>query len=73
MNREFKLRKDTEFITLSQLLKMEGIVQSGGEVRFYLEDNVVLVNDIIEVRRGKKLRVGDKITIGNEEIHIVGV
>lgn len=54
---------NTEFITLSQLLKMEDCVSSGGEVKWFLSEIEVLVNGEKENRRGKKLYPGDVIEI----------
>lgn len=54
---------NTEFITLSQLLKMEDCVASGGEVKCFLSEVEVLVNGEKENRRGKKLYPGDVIEI----------
>ena len=56
MEQEFLLHE--EFITLGQLLKAAGVLGTGGEVRFYLAENEVLVNGEPEVRRGRKLRGG---------------
>ena len=50
-----------EYITLAQLLKMAGIIGSGGEAKYYLMDTPVIVNGEPEQRRGKKLRPGDVI------------
>lgn len=54
---------NTTFITLSQLLKMEDCVGSGGEVKHFLSEVEVLVNDEKEQRRGRKLYPGDVIKI----------
>lgn len=54
---------NTAFITLSQLLKMEDCVGSGGEVKYFLSEVEVLVNGEVEQRRGKKLYPGDVIEI----------
>ncbi|MGL5042962.1 MAG: RNA-binding S4 domain-containing protein [Culicoidibacterales bacterium] len=72
MNKNFILREKSPFITMSQLLKMEGIAYSGGAVRFFLEDNEVLVNDEVELRRGRKLYPGDVIVIDEIIITVVG-
>ncbi len=58
---------NTEYITLQQLLKMENIISSGGEAKYYLASNLVLVNGENESRRGKKLYPNDHIVINNEE------
>lgn len=54
---------DTDFITLGQLLKMTNLISSGGMSKWFLEENIVYVNDEEEQRRGKKLRDGDIIKI----------
>jgi len=56
---------DTEFITLSQFLKLADIIQSGGQAKFYLKENILFVNDEKEERRGKKLFINDIIRIEN--------
>lgn len=58
-----------EFITLSQLLKITNLVSSGGEVKSFLKENEVYINDVLDQRRGKKLYKDDVIKIkGNEYI-----
>lgn len=56
----FKLRDD--YITLQQLLKACDVISSGGEIKFFLEENNIYVNGERETRRGKKLRSGDIVT-----------
>lgn len=46
---------NTEFITLGQFLKMQDIVSSGGMVKYFLSENLCLVNNEKEDRRGRKL------------------
>jgi ribosome-associated protein len=58
---ERRLAIETEFITLGQLLKMTGIIGTGGEAKIYLAETVVQVNGEPEQRRGRKLRAGDVI------------
>ncbi|MCX7773284.1 MAG: S4 domain-containing protein YaaA [Clostridia bacterium] len=53
----------TEYIKLDQFMKLANIVSSGGEARFFIEDNSILVNGEDEKRRGKKLRHGDSIQV----------
>jgi ribosome-associated protein len=55
-----------EYITLGQLLKVAGIIGSGGEAKVYLADTVVQVNGEPEQRRGRKLRPGDLIAAPGE-------
>lgn len=53
----------TAFITLGQLLKDAGVVDSGGAAKYFLKENAVLVNDQPEDRRGRKLEAGDTVTL----------
>lgn len=57
-----------EYITLAQLLKKLDCISSGGESRFFLQENLVTVNGQREDRRGRKLYVGDRLTIAGQEI-----
>lgn len=59
----------TPYITLGQLLKFSGIIQNGGETKFYLMENEITVNGVIDNRRGKKCYPGDKIII-NQKIEL---
>lgn len=61
----------TEYITTGQLLKHLGLVNSGGEVKFFLSNNTVLVNGEIDNRRGKKLFNKDIINLADEVYEIV--
>ena len=60
----------TEYIELQMLLKMESIIQSGGQAKYFLAENEVYVNDTLEQRRGKKLYPGDKIRVLDQEFII---
>lgn len=48
-------------ITLGQFLKTEGIIESGGQAKWFLQDVEVLINGEREIRRGKKLANQDRI------------
>lgn len=62
---------NTEYITLGQLLKMTNTISSGGEAKWFLAENTVLVDGILEPRRGRKLYKGMIIKILNKEYKIV--
>ncbi|MCI9092593.1 MAG: RNA-binding S4 domain-containing protein [Coprobacillus sp.] len=53
---------DTEYITLGKFLKYVNAVDSGAIAKMVILDGHVLVNDEVEMRRGKKLRNGDRIS-----------
>ncbi|EMC38487.1 hypothetical protein SMU95_07666 [Streptococcus mutans B] len=65
---EYKLFND--YITLQALLKNLGVIPSGGAIKSYLANTEVLFNGQPETRRGKKLRLGDQISIPNLDIII---
>ena len=48
-------------ITLGQFLKTEGIIESGGQAKWFLQDYDVLLTGERETRRGKKLADQDRI------------
>ena len=50
-------------ITLGQFLKTEGIIESGGQAKWFLQDFEVMINVEREIRRGKKLNHQDNIVI----------
>ena len=53
---------DTEYITIGKFLKYVNAVDSGAIAKMVILDGHVLVNDEVEMRRGKKLRNGDRIS-----------
>lgn len=65
------LKITTEFITLGQLLKIENIISSGGEAKFYLQNNMCYVNDEPDNRRGRKLYPNDVVKVEDKLIKIV--
>ena len=60
-----------EHITLQALLKEVGIIQSGGAIKSFLADNQDFFNGELENRRGKKLRIGDVVSLPDQELEIV--
>ena len=65
-----KIQIKDEYITLGQFLKFAGCVSSGIDAKLVIKDGLVLVNGEVETRRGKKLRINDKIEF-NGEIFII--
>ncbi len=58
-------------IRLGQLLKLAGIVATGGEARELIVDAVVRVNGEVETRRGRQLHPGDVVEAAGERVLIV--
>ncbi len=55
-----------EFIELNQLLKVVGLVNSGGEANTFIANGEVRVNDEIETRKRNKIKAGFKVEFGGE-------
>ena len=70
MEKTMEYRLFDDYITLQALLKELGIIQSGGAIKGYLAKTTVLFNGQNEKRRGKKIRIGDILTIPEENIVI---
>lgn len=64
-----KLRE--EYIKLGQALKAAGLVGSGVDAKFVIQDGLVTVNGETEYQRGKKLYNGDVVTYNGETVQIV--
>lgn len=60
----------SEYITLGQLLKYIDLVSTGGEVKYFLNSNKILINNIEDNRKGRKLYKGDQIVIKGETYKI---
>jgi ribosome-associated protein len=65
---EIEIRGD--MIRLGQLLKLAGVIDSGGEVKTFLAEQPVLVNGEPENRRGRQLTHGDVITVAGQDLRI---
>lgn len=70
MARDVRIRG--EVIRLGELLKLAGVVGTGGEAKAFLASTRVLVNGEPEDRRGRQLRDGDEVRAGDEVIRILG-
>ncbi len=60
-------------IRLDQLLKLAGVVSAGAEAKHRVRAGDVRVNGEVELRRGRKLRVGDLVEIGGRLLQVVEV
>jgi len=67
---EFKIQDGYEYIQLNQLLKLLGLVDSGGEANQRILNGEVIVNDSVEIQKRKKLRPGDKVKFLGKTINI---
>lgn len=60
---KIKISGEEDYITLSQLLKYTGVISTGGQAKWYLSENHVVVNGEVEQRRGRKLYDGDTVEV----------
>ena len=70
VQKSIKLRKNEPFITLGILLKIAGIIDTGGQAKYFLAENKVLVNGEEDNRRGRKLYHGDVVEVSNHRFTI---
>lgn len=68
---EEKVLINTEYITLGQLLKLKNVINSGGQAKFFLNENSVKVNNVLDNRRGRKLFNGDKVVINQNKSFLI--
>lgn len=69
MLKELKLKE--EYIKLDQLLKFVDIADSGGHAKIMILNGDVKVNNEIATQRGKKIRVGDIVEVGEVKIKVI--
>ncbi|MCQ2776131.1 MAG: RNA-binding S4 domain-containing protein [Bacilli bacterium] len=69
-NKTITLRDDEEYITLGVMLKIAGLIDTGGMAKAFLANNVVYINDEADNRRGRKLYRGAVVRVGNKVFSI---
>ena len=67
---EIQIRETDEFIKLGQALKKAGLVESGVDAKFVIQDGLVKVNGETELQRGKKIHDGDVISYNGETVKV---
>ncbi|MCG3207442.1 MAG: putative protein YbcJ [Anaerolineae bacterium] len=55
-------------IQLDQFLKVQGLVSTGGQAKLVIQGGEVRVNGVVETRRKKKLRAGDRVTFNGQTL-----
>ena len=64
-------RLEGEYIELNVLLKLLALAPSGGAAKAMVGAGEVMVDGEIETRKTRKLRVGQVVRVGDEEIRVV--
>lgn len=60
-----------EYIPLNKFLKFTGIISTGGEAKFFLEENEIFLNDVVVTELRKKIYVNDILVINGETFKIL--
>jgi ribosome-associated protein len=60
-----------EYIELNQLLKITGLVNSGGEANNFILNGEVVVNDVVETRKRNKIKAGFKVVFMDRTIVVI--
>lgn len=66
-----RFRIEGAFVELHNLLKLLGLAPSGGAAKALVSAGEVLVDGEVETRKARKLRAGQVVRLGDEEIHLV--
>lgn len=64
------IRLKGDYIKLGQALKAAGLVESGVDAKFAVQDGLVRVNGQVETQRGKKLVDGDFVEFDGKQIKV---
>lgn len=60
-----------EYIKLQDLIKFAGIVPTGGQAKYLIQNGEILVNGEVCTMRGKKMRDGDTAQFEDKIIEVV--
>ena len=61
---------DGEYVELNQLLKLIGLVDSGGAGKALVASGAVRVDGAVELRKTCKIRNGQVVALDDIEIHV---
>jgi ribosome-associated protein len=67
---EFELDPGREFVELNQLLKLVGLVDSGGAGKALVASGAVRVDGAVELRKTCKIHAGQVVTLDGLEIRV---
>lgn len=58
------------YITLAQLVKLLDLAPTGGQAKVFVRTGGILVNGEPENRPGRKLKQGDVVKVGDQEVEV---
>ena len=62
-----------DFVELNQLLKLAGLVDSGGAGKALVASGAVRVDGAVELRKTCKIRAGQVVRVGDNDIRVAAV
>ncbi len=68
---QFTLNQELEFIELYVLLKLLSLAPSGGVAKLLIAAGEVRVDGQVETRKACKLRAGQRVVLGDDEVYVV--
>ncbi len=63
---------ETDFVQLDKLLKVCGLVATGGEAKMAIQDGAVTVDGQVETRRGRKVGPGMRVEFAGQSVDVLG-
>ena len=60
-----------DFVELHQLLKLVGVVDSGGAGKHLVAEGAVEVDGVVELRKSCKIRAGSHVVVGDVAIDVI--
>lgn len=64
----FELDAGRDYVELNQLLKLVGLCQSGGAGKVVVAGGKVRVDGQVELRKTCKIRAGQRVRVGDQDI-----
>ena len=61
----------TEYIQIDQLLKLEGVIETGGQVKGLIDDQVITLNGNMVTEKRKKCRIGDVVGVEGLDVEFI--
>ncbi|MBQ8918510.1 MAG: RNA-binding S4 domain-containing protein [Acidaminococcaceae bacterium] len=71
--KEITIEIDTDFIPAVALLKLAGVVESGGQASLAVEQGHITMDGVVLQEKRKKIRPGSTVVFNNQvAIHVTG-
>ena len=64
------IKIEEEYIKLGQFLKYVDLVSSGGEIKSFLYENIIIINGQEDNRKGRKIYKGDIVEVLGKKYQI---